>query len=241
MKKLKVIILIMFIIINMCSCSDKNSLKMDASDYTIGFENTIDDNLNIISEDETTEISDDIEKHPRTYSINKSNIISVTDAIHIDEISFKFLKVYVSKKLPDHIGMDKILYFNEPVTDKGELKNNQVYVFIDISVENCSKQELIYYVSDGNFVEINENGNIIDSCLEVRYQSLFDADSQSVKDFNKIIIPPEEEYTITIGYIANESMVDSGALYYMINKDGYSADYDEIKAFQILDEVIERR
>ena len=244
-KKINLLICILIITLLFCGCSNTNEQAGSDNEATFGFEKVVDDETeqsisNSENENDEHSINNDdeikIEKYPRQYKINKSNIYEMNDAINTNDLQFSINSIKVCTELPDGITKDEVEYLSEKVDENGKVNDKRRYVFADINIKNNSDAEIIYYISNGFLIEMNTDGKIIDSSMEICYQSLFDETKQSIKDYYKLVLASQEEVKVNMGYIVNASLAESDRLYYAINV-GNDQLSDDIKAFKITDVI----
>ncbi len=247
--KIRTIIVFSAALILLSSCSNKSETRSKANEskskntsYVFESVDTEDTSTEEIGTDVSGNIIQEEEsKFPiAELKINKSNIYEMNDVIETDDtqmdgsaskIRLSINNVTISSDLPDGVTKDQVDYFQEKIDETGKLLNKK-YIIIDLLVKNECDNKTLYMASSGNFIEMNSEGKVIDSCSEVRYQSYYDSTTQGIKDGNKIYFEPYEEKLVKIIYISNISMSESKDLYYMIDTEGSTFGTD-IKAFKI--------
>lgn len=248
-KKINLFICILIIALSFCCCGKKSEKSEINSEITYGFEKVVDNEAqqntggsgskngeHTVSKDES-DMSDSevkVARYARQFKINKANICEKTGVLNIKNLQFSIENINISQELPEGITKEEVTYFYEQVDENGKIDDKHRYIFLDINIKNNNDKEITYFVSSGFFIEMDSNGKIVDSSMEVNYQSLFDESKQGIKDYYKIVLAPHEEVKANLGYIVNSSLAESDGLYYAMNIGGDELS-EEVKAFKITD------
>lgn len=167
-------------------------------------------------------------------SINGASVYQPTEEIKVDNIVFRdFQVLYSGKELPAGVPKEEFIYFDEKAADNGALIDNNSYIFINITVENKSETPEELYLSFGTFAKVNSKNDIIEKTNEVRYRSDYKSEDATRKDYYRCELGANESHTYKVGYVITDSMLQSGSLFFQINKDGDGVNTKDYKYYEV--------
>jgi len=209
------IIVCIALLVTLCACS-KNDTSSNSSSNT-NTENELDFKAPT-KESEAEMPSKGEQDSPEIFTveptkINKANIFKQDEVISYKDFSFSNFKMVKSKELPQGITKEQVENFSgEDIDLNGALTGSKTYAFVTMDIKNLTEQAINLCVSSSEFILLDDNfsfGMYMDNC---RYRS--GRSHNQAKDYYFQNIKPQESYTVTIGYVLDDTMINADNLYF---------------------------
>lgn len=190
---------------------------------------------------EQEEITDMVyEKQPNKLSkIKMSNIYDTEEIVEFEDtdengphvLRTKVNNYYYSKTIPEGIDREEIYMVEYEVTDEtGNLLNDRSYFVCDITIFNDNDIDIAPYLSMFQIVELGSDMYIQDQSVELRYRS--GKEEYAKKNYYEQFISAKSSYDVTLVYIINDTIIESGNVYLLINAAGI-AEVDDCLAIKL--------
>lgn len=210
-KKMLVPIGLVFCILTGCSLTNEGTQhNIDSNEKTNKTVKSENDSNAVTYEDETKKVIED-------------NLKTVNNAIEVDNISYKIIKMSVSKKLGEH-NKSQVNYLTDEVDKQGNLLGENRFIWLELMVENKTDVQQEIVVNSNVFYGISDDMVVVEADAEAAYISPVENNRPPSERFH-CLLKANEKRKLEIGYIIDRKSV-KGTLYYGIGSSG--SDIDDV-------------
>lgn len=217
MKKMVVSILVSVMMVPLWGCQGSETSDITDSDLDLSETESAQDPD---SQSEVYEIGDTGETF-----INNANVFASTDTISIEGFSFSGFSSAASKSLPQGVDKDEVIYFSESVDDAGNILDDHTYLFGTVTISNDLDETQDIYLNSCRFVVLDGENKIIANSGELRHRSAGDSE-MITRDFAKASLAAHESKEFTVGYIMDDSEMETGDLFFIADSTIYGEQID---------------
>lgn len=172
------------------------------------------------------------------FRIGRANIYTAKESLLQDNLLLDNLQIRKTKEMPSDISREnfKFFHFGDETDQNFKLTGAVSYLFLDMDATNMGDTDLSFTWNSMMVFATDEDGWLDSSSMltpwEMRYRSGKSRDAVA-KDFYRQELAPGETVHITIGFIIDDSYIDSENLYFTPASSLDAGSYNTWKLYRL--------